>query len=278
MNAKTRDEVIRWINGKRDFNAGMELLEREGFKPGVIRVLKKQGKNGPEVAERLLYQMRDFLKANGVAEDTDPVLHVYEGKPAKTEIVEKKKVGIIKFDNLIKSKDETVAETPENVRRLVHKYSKLYKDRDKAFNKMKALPENNDEKTVKQRLALKSEIEECTDEMERLYPLYEQYFDKGEVPNEEDINPTVEVKEDDDDGEDFSVHAGLTKKEAQKIKKSIKTKIIRANNMLEYRSESKKDKERNPMPEGPQRVKYETKVANLQKALEKVEYYIASFG
>ena len=47
--------------------------------------------------------------------------------------------------------------------------------------------------------------------------------------------------------------------------------------MLDFQQESKADQP-NPMPECPKRVKYETKIANLIKELEKIEYAIAALG
>ena len=69
----------------------------------------------------------------------------------------------------------------------------------------------------------------------------------------------------------------VTKEELQKLRKSVATKIGRAKNMLEYQQETKAESP-NPMPESPKRVKYETKIANLSRELEQIDYAIAKLG
>ncbi|MDO4755848.1 MAG: hypothetical protein Q4A54_05860, partial [Parabacteroides sp.] len=70
---------------------------------------------------------------------------------------------------------------------------------------------------------------------------------------------------------------GLSKEELQKKRKSVATKISRAKNMLEFQQETK-GATPDPMPESPKRLKYETKINNLSKELERIDYAIAKLG
>lgn len=148
------------------------------------------------------------------------------------------------------------------------------------------MPEDNDEATVAKRKELSDEIKAKTELMERMYPLYEKFQSLNEDISEEDIqsleNPTDDTQSIDE--KDSSVIEpgvgnldGRTKDELKKIRKSVATKIGRAKNMLEYQQETKAETP-NPMPESPKKVKYETKIANLTKELEQIDYAIAKLG
>ena len=58
---KHRQAAIDWLNGKRDFDAGIKVLEESKFKPGVVAKLKRVGVNGPEAKARLVYLMRSLV-------------------------------------------------------------------------------------------------------------------------------------------------------------------------------------------------------------------------
>ena len=148
------------------------------------------------------------------------------------------------------------------------------------------LPEDNGEDTVAKRKELSDEIKAKTELMERMYPLYEKFLSLNEDITEEDIQ-SLEHSTDDNESTDEKDSSGSesgtdnlegrTKEELQKMRKSVATKIGRAKNMLEYQQETKAETP-NPMPESPKKVKYETKIANLTKELEQIDYAIAKLG
>ena len=284
---KHRQAAIDWLNGKRDFDAGIKVLEESKFKPGVVAKLKRVGVNGPEAKARLVYLMRSLVQAwampeGEAADNTDPAT----GVDANEEMA----IHTDSSDAYINMAIEKLTVDPEafpkRIASVIREYADAYKRRDILHKQLADLPEDNGEETVAKRKELSNEIQAKTELMERMYPLYEKFLSLNEDITEEDIQ-SLEHSTDDNENTDEKDSSGSesgtgnldgrTKEELQKIRKSVATKIGRAKNMLEYQQETKAESP-NPMPESPKRVKYETKIANLSRELEQIDYAIAKLG
>ena len=284
---KHRQAAIDWLNGKRDFDAGIKVLEESKFKPGVVAKLKRVGVNGPEAKARLVYLMRSLVQAwampeGEAADNTDPAT----GVDANEEMA----IHTDSSDAYINMAIEKLTVDPEafpkRIASVIREYADAYKRRDILHKQLADLPEDNGEETVAKRKELSNEIQAKTELMERMYPLYEKFLSLNEDITEEDIqslehstDDTESTDEKDSSGSESGTGNldGRTKEELQKISKSVATKIGRAKNMLEYQQETKAESP-NPMPESPKRVKYETKIANLSRELEQIDYAIAKLG
>ena len=284
---KHRQAAIDWLNGKRDFDAGIKVLEESKFKPGVVAKLKRVGVNGPEAKARLVYLMRSLVQAwampeGEAADNTDPAT----GVDANEEMA----IHTDSSDAYINMAIEKLTVDPEaypkRIASVIREYADAYKRRDILHKQLADLPEDNGEDTVAKRKELSDEIKAKTELMERMYPLYEKFLSLNEDITEEDIqslehstDDTESTDEKDSSGSESGTGNldGRTKEELQKLRKSVATKIGRAKNMLEYQQETKAESP-NPMPESPKRVKYETKIANLSRELEQIDYAIAKLG
>ena len=284
---KHRQAAIDWLNGKRDFDAGIKVLEESKFKPGVVAKLKRVGVNGPEAKARLVYLMRSLVQAwampeGEAADNTDPAT----GVDANEEMA----IHTDSSDAYINMAIEKLTVDPEafpkRIASVTREYADAYKRRDILHKQLADLPEDNGEETVAKRKELSNEIQAKTELMERMYPLYEKFLSLNEDITEEDIqslehstDDTESTDEKDSSGSESGTGNldGRTKEELQKLRKSVATKIGRAKNMLEYQQETKAESP-NPMPESPKRVKYETKIANLSRELEQIDYAIAKLG
>ena len=284
---KHRQAAIDWLNGKRDFDAGIKVLEESKFKPGVVAKLKRVGVKGPEAKPRLVHLMRSLVQAwampeGEAADNTDPAT----GVDANEEMA----IHTDSSDAYINMAIEKLTVDPEafpkRIASVIREYADAYKRRDILHKQLADLPEDNGEETVAKRKELSNEIQAKTELMERMYPLYEKFLSLNEDITEEDIqslehstDDTESTDEKDSSGSESGTGNldGRTKEELQKIRKSVATKIGRAKNMLEYQQETKAESP-NPMPESPKRVKYETKIANLSRELEQIDYAIAKLG
>lgn len=285
---KHRQAAINWLNGKRDFDEGIKVLEESKFKPGVVAKLKRVGAKGPEAKARLIYLMRSLIQAWAMPEDEatdniDPATGV-DADEDQTIVTDSSAAYI----NLAIEKLTVDPEAfPKRIASVIREYADAYKTRDMLHKQLAKLPEDNLDETIAKRKALSDEIARKTEMMERMYPLYEKYQRLQEDISEQDLNSLSKVDDDtqatdEKDAQDTDESMGdsfedRTKEELQKLRKSVATKIGRAKNMLEYQQETKADAP-NPMPESPKRVKYETKIANLTIELEKIDYAIAKKG
>lgn len=285
---KHRQAAIDWLNGKRDFDAGIKVLEESNFKPAVVAKLKRVGVNGTEAKARLVYLMRSLVQAWAMPEDaavdnTDPVTGLDADED--TAIVTDSSDAYI--NQAIEKLMVDPEAYPKRIASVIREYADAYKKRDMLHKQLAELPEDNAGETMAKRKALSDDIAAKTELMERMYPLYEKYQSLQQDISDEDLQSIEAAADDTQSVEDSDKADGSnptdenyeakTKEELQKIRKSVATKIGRAKNMLEYQQETKAESP-NPMPESPKRVKYETKIANLTKELEQIDYAIAKLG
>lgn len=275
------DQAAAWLNGKRDFNTGLDILKQSRFKPGVVAKLERDGEHGPSAMERLTYQMREYCRVFGHnidVPDTDPELHVFDGKESPVDTPEHKQVGILSTARGLED-GSAVVEDP-NALTVIREFSEAYKKREKAIRLMAEVGENNDDTSVVARKRYSDEIDECTSLMERLYPLYEKY-QSGSSISEKDIEAaTSEGKPQTQESESRPLSdpfEGKTREELIQLKKNATSRIIKARNKLLYQTETKQNTP-NPMPDGAKRVKLETKIANEERLIESIDMAIAKFG
>ena len=278
-----------WLKGRKDFATGLAVLQESGFKPAVVNKLRRDGENGPEAAERLEYQMREFVKAYGVTvdvPDTDPELHIFDGQEAPADHDETQQLGIM--DTAEKMEAGELLLEKEEPREVIHEYAAAYRQREKAIRELAEAGEENDEESMARRKALSDMIEEKTALMERLYPLFEKYqsgedISVEEVENAINDNPdsstekssatesgATHTSEDDDLHEGTVNLEGKSREELVKLKKNAGVRLLRTQNKLEYQSD-KKGVAPNPMPEGPERVKLEARAENIKKEIEAID-------
>lgn len=289
------EKAAAWIGSqKKDFGQGLAILQESGFRPGVVRKLAHDGANGPSAAERLEFNMREFVKAYGIkgVPDTDAELHVFDGKESPVDTPEEKQLGIMATAAKVEKGELKVENTA--TLRVIHVYADAYRSREKAIRLMAEVGEQNDDKSMAQRKKFSDEIDVCTALMERLYPLYEKYQSGADISEKEIENA---MKDDSSTSSEKSVATvsgaahtseatevqvlddfeGKSREELVQLKKNAASRIIKAKNKLVYQSEKKGEKP-NPMPAGPKRVKLEAKISNEEKLIEAIDMAIAKFG
>lgn len=296
----TFQKAADWLNGtKRIFTEGLSILKEAAFKPAVIRKLESDGEQGPAARQRLEFQMREFVKAFGInmdVPDTDAELHVFDGQEAPADQNEQQQLDIMKVAEKMETGE---IQTEEKVApKIVYSYAVAYRNREKAMRLMREAGEQNDEDTMERRKQLSDEIEKCTALMERLYPLYERYQSGADI-SEEDVAKALEESStamgstssedttatdsstthtsDSPAGQTLGEFEGKSRDELLKLKKNAQVRLLRTENKLLYQSEKKLAAE-NPIPDGPERVKLETRAENIRKDIEAIDMAIAKFG
>ena len=303
MNNKqeTFQKAVDWLNGKKkDFAAGIAILKEAAFKPGVALKLERDGEQGPAAPERLEFQLREFVKAFGTpaaaeVTDTDSELHVFDGQEAPADQDELQQLGIIAMAEKIEKGE---IQEDENPAKVIREYAVAYRNREKAMRLMQEAGEQNDEASMARRKQLSDEIEQCTALMEHLYPLFEKHQSGADI-SEEDVakalgesSTTLDSTSSENSAATDSSAAhtsaspagmapgeleGKSRDELIKAKKNAQVRLLRTENKLLYQNEKKLEVE-NPMPEGPERVKLETRAESIRKDIEAIDMAIAKFG
>ncbi len=278
LTGQYRNAAIDWLNGKQDFQEGIEILKKAGFKPGVVKRLEMIGKS--DTAQLHLKQninlYLDFIGRE--VEDTDAEMGVIKGKQVE-ELVQDDKKGL-SIDDMADKLEKQEAQAPENAKKLIIMYAKFYRKREKAHREMQEVPETNSDENIETRRKCSEIIDSCTTMLEKIYPLVQSYLEQKKIPSDEELSAVAEEPEKKDEEKDETDEDDLdtlTKEELQKRLKSAKTKILRKKNLLEFQQETKGDTP-NPLPDCPKRVKYETEIAKLEKEVEALQYAIARKG
>lgn len=265
----------------------------------MVNKLKRDGVDGPAAAERLEFQMREMVKAYGITinvPDTDPELHVFDGKEAPADHNEEQQLDIMATATKMNA-GELQLES-EQPRKVIQEYAAAYRQREKAMREMAEVGEKNDEESMAQRKELSDLIDEKTALMERLYPLFSKYQSGADISEEEVENAMQQGADNPDSHSDESAATesgaahtpenadhqdgtdaleGKSREELVKMKKNAGVRLLRTQNKLEYQSEKKGDAP-NPMPEGPERVKLEARLENIKEEIEAIDMAIAKFG
>ena len=265
---QNRERAMAWMNSaKHDFAQGIAILKDAGFKPGVVGVLERHGSGHNQSDERLLYHMRDFIRCFANAEarqDTDLSLSVVDGKELQPDQPKNGNVPSMFADSTTQQLE--AGTFPEPIAKVISRYREAYVSREKLMRQMQELPETNDDETVEKRRRISDEMARLSDEMDKLYPQYEAYIKQGVIHEEEKENPSVQPAQDTPD-----------KKQLQKERKSVATKILRARNMLLYQTETKQPVE-NPMTDEKKVIKYQAKIDRLTELLNTIDKQLAALG
>lgn len=265
-----RESAIAWMNGRRDFNQGIAVLEKAGFKPGVVARLKMADSSGPSAALRLKHLMITLIQAWALptqeTEDTNLEQGILDGKDVGT-VEPGGELTIKEAGDRLEAGELTGM--PQPVKDIVFSFRKAYVERDKLHRMLAGMGEDNSPEVVEKRKGMSDRIEELSMEMDRLYPQFDAYVKEKRIPDTEEPEGAGTGTE--GQGMDFGK---MTVENLKFMKKSLSTKILRATNRLLYQSETKQEKA-NPMPDGPERVKYETKIKVLSGRLEQIKVELA---
>lgn len=284
---EARREGIAWLNSaKREYNTGVAILAKSGYKTIVSSKLAKLGEK-PHTREKLEYEIRQMIKVwyhpdDPRFEDVDLADDAVEGNDGRSETVpEETAAAIVAIaeNELAREADEQPAYPPVIVK-IIYDFRECYNERSRQHRLLAELGETNTQAVCAERKDIVARIGFLSKRMTLLAAIKRQFEQNKELPTEEQldelykiVNAAEEKPEKADEQTDIS---SLSVEELKKAKSNAKSKITKARNMLLYSSESKpKDGKENLLPDCPKRVKYEKKVAEQEALVEKIEYRLA---
>lgn len=283
---EARREGIAWLNSaKREYNTGVAILAKSGYKTIVSSKLTKLGEK-PHTREKLEYEIRQMIKVwyhpdDPRFEDVDLADDAVPGNDGRSETVpEETAAAIVTIaeHELARESDEQSA-YPTVIAKIIYDFRECYTERSRQHRLLSELDETNTEAVCSQRKEISRRISHLSKRMTKLAAIKKQYEEDKTLPSDELLDelykrPASEEKEEKEDEEtDIS---GMSVNELKKAKSNAKSKITKAKNMLQYSSEKKPaDSKENPLPPCPKRVKYEKKVAVQEALVEKIDYRLA---
>lgn len=281
---QARRNAIAWLNSKRDFETGVNLLIASGYKPIVAAKIKRWG-DIPHSREKLVYEIRQMIQVWGAPDDPkhEDVDFEEEATSGTGEAVtESETHALLAEADEEKHKEDDENQHPLVIRKIIYEFSDCYKSRSVLHKQLGELPEDNAGATVQKRKVIVQSIAALSARMKVLYELRKRYDESGVLPTQEELEGYHDAEEDqnkeDDSGEE-PVQLPDNPDELKKLRKNEATKLTRARNMLLYQAETKpKPLVENPMPDCPKRIKMEKKVAYLEELIKRIDYKIAQLS
>lgn len=284
---EARREAISWLNSaKKDYNTGVAILTKSGYKPVVASKLSKLGERA-HTCEKLEYEIRQMIQVwyhpdDPRFENVDLTEDAMPGEDGREEIVpEEIAVAIVLQANNEQAKEsDEQAAYPPVIAKVIYEFRDCYNERSRLHRQLSELGEMNTEVVVTQRKSVTIAIRALSARMTKLADIKKRYETDQTIPTDEELDELYadsDAGDDKEKKEDNEVDINmLSVDDLKKAKSNAKSKITKAKNILLYSSEKKPaDGKENPLPDCPKRVKYEKKVADQESLVEKIEYKLA---
>jgi hypothetical protein len=261
--AELREKATAWLNSKnRDIDSGLEILREANYKPHVISIFEAN-KNRRDIPDKVTQEIRNYLRyfANPTKD-----IHKDELLPEDADLLVKEKEFMSNIQIEIAND-----QYPDIVKQLLVEFNEDYNKRSIAHKEIKEVGESNDDESCGKRKVLMNRIKNYSSRMDILWPLFEAYkADPEALPSEEIVlaafNPdevTEEDANDDDEKKDGKeLVLATTVDGLKKQSENWRTKLLKAENKLNFGTEKKADKP-NPIPEGPTRIKQVKRIERL---------------
>ena len=268
ISSEHRQKAVDWIKSKaRDIDQGLSILKDASYKPHVVVNFEKN-KTRRDIPRKLENQIRLYIRycTNPVADNPIHFDEVPFFDPEK---------GLI--PDLEKFADR---EYPPIIKRIVTECSDLYKHRSMLHKDMKAVGEQNDEESMAKRKSIYISMDTASRRLDVLYGYFKEYKKDGTIPPasifDETLDDTFQPEDSPkEDEKELLMPEDLA--ELKKMQNNWRTKILKANNQLEYQLD-KKGKKPNPMPDGPKRILKEKHLARLEKEKEAIDLKVAELS
>ncbi|ADV44365.1 hypothetical protein [Bacteroides helcogenes] len=284
---EARREGIDWLNSaKREYNAGVAILAKSGYKSIVSSKLSRLGER-PHTREKLEYEIRQMIRVWYHPEDprfenVDLADDAIPGNDGRAETVSEATAnGIVATaeQELSREADEQPAYPPV-ISKIIYDFRECYNERSRQHRLLSELGETNTEAVCANRKDIVQHVGILSKRMTLLAAIKREYDENKSLPSDQQLDELYknagipdEKQEREDEETDID---SMSVEELKKAKSNAKSKISKAKNMLLYSSESRpKDGKENPLPPCPKRVRFERKVANQEALVEKIDYRLA---
>lgn len=271
--AEMRQEAIDWLNGKRDTEKGLEILEKSGYKPHVSAIFRKNVTR-KDIPGKVLLEIRNYLRYFAT-----PTSEVHKDELTEDEISDQ--LNERALSNI--EKELANEEYPQIIKQLLTEFHGLYQQRSILHKGLKEVGEGNDLKSTTERKRILFVTDAISRRMDALWQAMEAYKADGTLPSEElfatSFDPDKVVVPEDDKKEPEKPKSELVlATDVDGLKKQSenwRTKLSKAQNRLDYQDEKKANKP-NPMPEGPKRITLIKRIDQLKAEKETIDLALAN--
>lgn len=273
---ETRQLATDWLNSKtKDVNEGLTILEKAGYKPNVCKIFRKNiGRQ--DIPKKLQAEMFGYLRYHATKTDAAHTDLTGDETDPSAPVTDKVMTNI--------EKELAVEIYPAVIKQLLTEFRDLYVQRSIIHQGLKEVGESNDLKSTTERKRILAVTDAVSHRMDILWQAMEAYKATEALPAEEvfatPFDPDKVVIQEDEKKEDEKKEKAKLElaPDVEGLKKQSdnwRTKILKAQNRLDYQSEKKEDKP-NPMPEGPKRITVIKRIDQLKAEKEIIDLALAN--
>lgn len=262
-----RQKAVEWLNSKdRNFDKGLSILKNAGYKPYVVGNFEKNRNRG-DIPKKLLAEIRLYIR--------------YCSNPQADNPIHEDELPFVDPEQSFETNIEKLLsnEYPPLVKQLLTECRDLYTGRSIMHKDLKAVGEQNDEKSTAERKRISAMIDASSRRMDILWPVFEEYRESGKEPDvslfEKPFDPASVVVAPPKVENGLDLPDNIEK--LKKMSENWRTKLLKAENMLEFQTVRKGTKP-NPMPDGPKRIMQEKKIVKLKEEKEAIDLKIAELA
>ena len=249
--------VKEWIDNGCDYNEGVALFAMLSPKSKLNEFFKGDArfKDRPAKLKHELLKIQPvkltMVKAQKQEKAKPPIVKVVpvvvNDAPAKETAPEKPTA-------------DTSKPYPEKVQKAIDLLSSLYKEKAKLWNERAEMGWNNSAELVSKRKELSDKILDITNQMDYLYEVRNNFDKTGTIPDD-DVALKVEASK--------TEELPNSIEELRNLKKNLQTNNSKDRNLLDYQSKQAKGR-KTPMPDGPNKVKIQERIAEREKRIEEI--------
>ena len=275
---RMKNEVEKWLENGGDYAEGVELLRKysrnkmlvrryersaERYLGGTLRALlvrmsKAQGGRQPRAAAVVDAGQQPSAAAEDAGQQPNTAAATDSGQEPGGDGA------------------EAAREVPAVVAEAKSLLHELWVAMSAKQVELRNVGEGNSEREVAERKRIMAERDPIIKDYNELYGLKEEYYERGEVP--EELERMVRrLRGEATEATAKSLWADMSDLELTKARKAKKMQLTRCENQLNYQS-NRREAERKPMPDGPKRHQIESKHKTLQAELRDMDLEIERRG
>jgi len=271
---KNLQKVTQWITDGMDFAQGVNLLVSLSGKSSFHGQFNG---NKVHLGPKLAYEI---CKASGLADVKTWKSFIASVQAQGKVLIEDPEGGLINIDPLHalrpqgepgeeyspEGPSELVAlerEYPSIIRRVIHEYAAAFQERSKLHATMTEMPEVNTESVCRARAEIFDVIKALSERLQHLHQAKTNFEADGTLPDAELLFP-MEIPEEKENID------SLTEEDLKKRKKNLQSSISKDQSLLDFQSKEH-SATKNPMPQGPKRIKIQHRIAQRVQQIQDIE-------
>jgi len=271
---KNLQKVTQWITDGMDYTQGVNLLVSLSGKSSFHGQFNG---NKVRLAPKLAYEI---CKASGLADVKTWKSFIASVQGQGKVLIEDPEGGTGDPDRLRDNGSQKEAleessldgpsalealdrEYPAIIRRVIHEYAAAFQERSKLHATMTEMPEVNTESVCRARAEVFDVIKALSERLQQLYQAKTNFEADGTLPDAELLFPTeIPVEKENIDS--------LSEEDLKKRKKNLQSSISKDQSLLDFQSKEH-TATKNPMPQGPKRIKIQHRIAQRMQQIQDIE-------